>query len=77
MSLERINLNVPPDARRRLRAIARSLGKTESELARELLLEALERTERERFYRQVADEMTPALRERLLLVAEALDRLDG
>jgi hypothetical protein len=77
MSMQRINLNVPADARRRLRAVAKSLSKTESELARELLLDALDRAERERFYRQVADEMTPALRERMLRVAELLERLDG
>jgi hypothetical protein len=77
MPLERINLNVPPEARRRLQAIAKKLKKTESELARELLLEALERAERDQFYRRVGDEMTPKLRERLLFVAEALEELDG
>ncbi len=77
MALERINLNVPGDARRRLQAIAKKLDKTESELARELLLDALDRAEREQFYRRVADETTPALRERMLFVAEALEKLDG
>jgi hypothetical protein len=77
MALERINLNVPGEARRRLQAIAKKLKKTESELARELLLDALQRAERDQFYRRVADETTPALRERLLFVAEALEKLDG
>lgn len=77
MALERINLNVPPAARRRLKAIAKQLRKTESEVARDLLLEGIDRAERAAFYRQVADETTPALRERLLFVAEALEDLDG
>lgn len=77
MALERINLNVPGEARRRLKAIAKKLDKTESEVARELLLEALERAERAEFYRRVADETTTELRGRLLYVAEALEQLDG
>lgn len=77
MALARINLNVPADAKKRLQAIAKKLRRTESEVARELLLDALERAEREQFYRRVADETTPELRERLLFVAEAMEKLDG
>jgi hypothetical protein len=77
MALERINLNVPAATRRRLRAVAKRLRKTESEVARDLLLEALQRKEREEFYRKVSDQMTPELRKRLLEIAEAFEGLDG
>ena len=76
-SLERINLNVPSDARKRLRAVAKRIGKTESEVARELFLDALGRAERSDFYERVASEMTPEIRERMIEVAEALERING
>jgi len=76
-SLGRINLNVPVEARRRLRAVAKYVGRTESEVARELLLEGLGRREREQFYEKVASEMTPAIRKRMLEVAEALEHING
>jgi hypothetical protein len=77
MSLERINLNVPAEARKRLKVVARRLRKTETEVARELFLDALSRAERKQFYEQVASEMTPAIRERMIEVAEALERING
>jgi hypothetical protein len=77
MSLVRINLNVAQETRRRLRAIAKRLKKTESEVARDLLVQALERAERDEFYRQVGDAMTPAVRRRMLEIAEALEKADG
>jgi hypothetical protein len=76
MSLERINLNVPAETRRRLRAVAKRLKKTESEVARDLLVEALGRKEKEEFYRRVSEQMTPALRSRLLEIANAFERID-
>jgi predicted DNA-binding protein len=76
-SLERINLNVPSEARRRLRAVAKEVGRTESEVARELLLEALARSERDRLYQRIAEEMTPAIRRRMIEIAEALERING
>lgn len=75
--MERINLNVPGDARKRLKAVAKRLGRTETEVARELFLDGLVRAERDQFYQRVASEMTPEIRERMLHVAEALERING
>jgi hypothetical protein len=77
VALERINLNVPSEMRRRLRNVAKRLKKTESEVARDLLMEGLRRKEKEAFYRRVSEQMTPELRSRLLDVASAFERLDG
>lgn len=77
MALERINLNVPAELRRRLRMVAKRLKKSESEVVRELLLDGLRRKEKEAFYQRVSGQMTPAFRERLLKVAEAFERIDG
>ena len=77
MALERINLNVPAETRHRLRAVAKRLKKTESEVARDLLVEGLRRREKEDFYRRVSEQMTPELRSRLLEIAGAFERLDG
>lgn len=77
MALERINLNVPAETRRRLRAVAKRLKKTESEVARDLLIDALQRREKEEVYRRVSEQMTPELRARLLAIAEAFEQLDG
>jgi hypothetical protein len=76
VALERINLNVPPEMRRRLRAVAKRLKKTESEVARDLLVEGLRRREKEEFYRRVSEQMTPELRARLLEIAAAFERVD-
>jgi hypothetical protein len=76
MSLERINLNVPPAARKRLRAFAKRLKQNEAETARALLLEALDRAEREEWYRLAVEEITPAFQSRLLDICRALDKLD-
>jgi len=77
MALDRINLNVPAEARKRLRAVAKRLGRTETEVARELFLDGLGRAERAAFYERVADEMTPAIRERMIEIAEALEGING
>jgi predicted DNA-binding protein len=77
MALDRINVNVPPEARKRLKAVAKRLGRTEGELARELLLEALRQAERAEIYEQIANEMTPEIRNRMIEVAEALEKIDG
>ncbi len=77
MGLERINLNVEKETRRRLKAVAKRLGRTESEVARELLAQALDRAEKDEFYREVAQTMTPAMRKRMIEVATVLERLDG
>ncbi len=75
--MERINLNVPADVRRRLRAMAAQAGRTESEMARVLLTTALERVRREDFYRQVAETYTAQRRARDLEILRAFEALDG
>lgn len=75
--MERLNLNIPEDARKRLKKIAARRQRTESEIARELLLVAIEQAERDEFYRQVATGQTPQLQKRYLLVLDAFESLDG
>lgn len=77
VALARINLNVPPETRKRLQAVAKRLKKTESEVARDLLVEGLRRQEKAAFYERVGEQMTPELRARLLEIAAAFGRLDG
>jgi uncharacterized Zn finger protein len=77
VALARINLNVPSEMRRRLQAVAKRLKKTESEVARDLLVEGLARREKEAFYERVSQQMTPELRARLLEIAKSFERLDG
>ena len=75
--MERINLNVPPDVRKQLRQLARQSGRSEAEMARALLVGALEETRRAEFYRQVAEAQTRERNARDLLVLRAFERLDG
>ena len=75
--MERVNLNVPPEVRRRLRDLAARSGRTEAEVARSLLVAALDQAAREDFFRRVANAQTPDNRARDLAVLSALERLDG
>lgn len=75
--MERINLNVPPDVRRQLREIAAREGRAEAEVARALLIAALERARREEFFRRVAEAQTPEIRARDLEILRAFENLDG
>ncbi|MGH9252972.1 MAG: ribbon-helix-helix domain-containing protein [Vicinamibacterales bacterium] len=75
--LERINLNVPADVRQRLRELAARAGRTEAEVARALLVDALERARRDEFYRRVAEAHTPAIRARDLEILRAFESLSG
>jgi len=75
--MERLNLNVPGEARRALRRLAASAGKKEAEYARELLLGAIEQAERDEFFRAMESGMTPTVRKRLRAVAGALEKLRG
>ena len=52
-------------------------GRTEAEMARTLLVGALEAAWREAFYRRVAEAYSPELRARDLDVLRAFERLDG
>ncbi len=73
--MERINLNIPEDARKRLRRIAKRSDKTESELARELLVGALDQAERDEFYRRTIEAQTPEVVQRHLEVLAAFEAL--
>jgi hypothetical protein len=75
--MERINLNVPSDVRQRLREMAAQSGRTESEMARMLLVGALEGARREAFYRRATDTYSPEFRARDLDILRAYERLDG
>jgi hypothetical protein len=75
--MERINLNVPADVRRRLRALAARQGRNEAEVARSLLVAALDQARRDEFYRRVAEAQTPKLRKRTLEILRAFEKLDG
>lgn len=75
--MERINLNVPAEVRKRLRRVARRLDVTEAEAARRLLVAAIQRNEREEFYRRVAESQTPESRRRQLEILDAFEKLDG
>ncbi len=75
--MERINLNVPPAVRQQLREMAARAGRTEAEIARVLLVGALERARRDDFYRRVAERQTPELSARDLGILRAFERLDG
>jgi hypothetical protein len=46
-------------------------------VARELFLDGLTRAERAQFYDRVAAEMAPAIRERMIEIAEALEKING
>ena len=75
--MQRINLNVPADVRKQLQEMAARSGRTEAEVARALLVGALERASREDFYRSVAEAQTPELRARDLKILRAFERLGG
>ncbi|MBI2894823.1 MAG: hypothetical protein HYY06_14810 [Deltaproteobacteria bacterium] len=75
--MERVNLNLPTDARRKLKGLAKRRGRSEAVLARELVLEALEREEREEFLREVARTQTPEATSRDLEILGAFEGLDG
>jgi uncharacterized membrane protein len=73
--MERLNLNVPAAAREKLKQIARRRQQKEAEVARELLIDAVLRDEREEFYRQMEQAQTPELRRRLLAITRAMEKL--
>jgi len=75
--MERINLNVPADVRRRLRALAARQGRTEAEVARALLASALDQARRDEFFKRVAEAHTPELQKRDLEILRAFEKLDG
>jgi hypothetical protein len=75
--MERLNLNVPAETRRALKQLAATAKVKEAELARELLVKAVQQAERDEFYRAMEENMTPAARRRLAAVARALEKVRG
>lgn len=75
--MERINLNVQPDIRKRLKDMAERRGRTESEMARVLLMNALEAAWQEEFFEQVAAAYSDEHRARDLEIARAFETLDA
>jgi predicted DNA-binding protein len=76
-ALARVNLNLPPETRERLRSLAKAAKTPEAVYARLLLVEAITRAERESFRRRLEASRTPEVRERDRKVASALERLRG
>ena len=76
-ALERVNLNLPAEARERLRLLAKAAGQPEGVYARDLLVAALADAESSEFRRRLAASRTPERRERDRRIAGALERLRG
>jgi predicted DNA-binding protein len=76
-ALERVNLNLPSEARDKLRSLAKTAGQPEGVYARELLLSALAQAEAAEFRRRLEASRSPARRERDRQIASALERLRG
>ena len=75
--MERLNLNIPAEARARLRRIAQAASRTESEVARDLLLYGIAQSERDTFYLEVSRNLTDRQRQRQIEMLDAFESLDG
>ena len=75
--LERINLNLPPDALQRLRRLADAVREPEAVFARGLLVDAIDRAERSSFRKRLEASRTKERRARDLEIAAALEHLHG
>jgi len=76
-ALERVNLNLPSDARERLRRLADAANEPEATYARELLVDAIARAERALFRKRLEASRTPERRKRDQEIAAAIERLRG
>jgi predicted DNA-binding protein len=76
-ALERVNLNLPPEARDKLRTLARTAGQPEGVYARELLLSAIARAADAELRRKLEASRTPERRARDREIAAAFERLRG
>lgn len=74
--MERLNLNLPAQARASLRALAKARKTTEGELARELILRSLEQEARRAWVDRVRAAQTPERRARDLSILKALEKWD-
>jgi hypothetical protein len=73
--MAQLRLDLPCEVWRALRRLARQAQIREAEYARELLVRAVERAERERFFEEMERNMTPAARKRLLAIASAIEEV--
>jgi len=76
-ALQRVNLNLPPQAREQLRRLAKAARASEAAYARELLVDAIQRAERARFRTQLEASRTPERCARDLEIANAVEHLRG
>lgn len=67
-------MNLPSEARGALRRLAKTASTTEGQLARDLVLEALRRREREQTIERILAAQTPKRRKRDIEILDALDR---
>jgi hypothetical protein len=74
---ERVNLNLPVQARKRRRALAKAANKPEGVFARALLVKAIDREERALFRKRLEASRTPERRARDLEIAAAVESLRG
>ena len=75
--MERLNLNIPKEARVMLRQLARNSDQREAEYARLLLLRAIKDARREDFFRRFRAAQTPAKIKRDLEIARAFWKIRG
>jgi len=75
--VERVNLNLPPEGRARLKRMARIAQRREAEYARNLLLAALESAEREHLAAAIRTSRTPARIARERQILAGLEKLRG
>lgn len=76
-ALQRLNLNLPAETRERLRGLAKAARQPEAVVARELLVAAIERAEREAFRESVRKSRSDARKARDLEIASAMERARG
>ena len=75
--MERLNLNVPKATREKLKRLASRADLREAELARELLVRAVEEAERREIRDRFKTSMSPKLRGRLREITRAMEKLRG
>jgi hypothetical protein len=75
--MERLNLNVPASARSKLKQLAARAKRKEAELARELLVRAIDEEDRRELRERFKNSMNPKLRKRLREIADVMEKLRG
>ncbi len=73
--VERLNMNVPSEARAALRRFASRARLKEAEMARALLLRAIEQEEREEFAQALDAARSPDLTARLRKIQRSMEKL--